>query len=191
MATWLWTWLAPVEPVLRLLIATLLGALVGWDRQHQNKPAGTRTHMLISLGAAAFTLGPFSVAAMDLESTSRVIQGVAGGMGLLAAGSIIQSKDKVSGITTAVSVWACGGIGAACGLGNYLVATSAAVIATLVLLIGRMHDMWERSRIKPAASSSLVSTDRARSGHTADAAPGYPTQAHSLSPSNQSAPDHP
>ncbi len=127
-----------LEPILRLLAAVALGALVGWDREHHGKPAGARTHMLISLGSAAFTLGPFAIED-DLEATSRVIQGVAGGMGLLAAGSIIQSKAQVSGITTAVSVWVCGAIGAACGLGNFVVATGTALAAVLVLLIARFQ----------------------------------------------------
>lgn len=122
--------------LLRLLCAVLLGGLLGWERERRDKPAGLRTHMLVALGAAAFMelAARLDGQGPDIDPT-RVIQGIVGGIGFLCAGSIIQSRGQVQGITTAASVWVAGGIGTACGLGNYVAAIAAALISFLVLLL--------------------------------------------------------
>ena len=127
----------------RLVLALGLGAILGWDRERRDKPAGLRTHMLVSLGSASFV-----GLAVDLQTESggqaidptRVLQGVVGGLGFLGAGSIIQSRGHVSGLTTAASVWVVGAVGAAAGLGAYVLAIATAVLAAPVLsLLGAVE----------------------------------------------------
>ena len=136
-----------LDVVARLVVAVVLGGLIGWNRERLDKPAGLRTHMMVTLGSAAFVL-----LALDLSSTApgvlgtqgmdptRVIQGVAGGIGFLGAGSIIQSRGEVSGVTTASGIWVAGALGVACALGAYEAAITIAIISLLVLgVLGRLE----------------------------------------------------
>jgi putative Mg2+ transporter-C (MgtC) family protein len=129
-----------LELLLRLLAALLLGASLGWERERQQKPAGLRTHMLVTLGSASFALlGTEMLDALSPQHArsridpTRVIEGIVGGIGFLGAGSIIRSRGNVEGLTTAASVWVAGAIGAACGLGLYAIAvlTSGFALVTL------------------------------------------------------------
>lgn len=117
---------------LRIVIAALLGGILGYERELKFKSAGVRTHMLVAVGAAIFVIGP-TQAGMPLEDLSRVIQGAIQGIGFLGAGAIIvgTSTRKVKGLTTAASIWAAAGIGIAAGLGI----EATAVLATLVVLL--------------------------------------------------------
>lgn len=127
------------EVAIRLVIATLIGGIIGWDRERLDKPAGLRTHMLVSLGSASFTLLGFEVGAHlsprtgDGFDPTRVLQGVIGGIGFLGAGAIIQNRGQVSGITTAASVWVAGALGAATGVGAYVLALATTLLALLIL----------------------------------------------------------
>ena len=138
-----------LEIVGRLLLAALLGGLVGWERESQGKPAGLRTHMMVSMGAAGFT-----IVCMDLYvaivATSggrqisadplRILEAVVGGLGFLGAGTIIQARGNVQGITTAAALWLAGGIGLACGVGHYVLAGAMVVPAVLILaVVGRIE----------------------------------------------------
>lgn len=117
--------------VVRLLLAALLGALVGLERELARRPAGLRTHMLVAVGSALFVLVPVQ-AGMQMEDVSRVVQGLLAGVGFLCAGSILKgsSGDDVHGLTTAASLWMTAAIGMAAGLGR----ESTAVLSTLLLL---------------------------------------------------------
>jgi putative Mg2+ transporter-C (MgtC) family protein len=114
------------EVIVRLFVALLAGGLIGWDRERLDKPAGLRTHMLVGLGSCTFTLLGFEVSGHlaarnnDEFDPTRVLQGVVGGIGFLGAGTIIQSRGQVSGVTTAASVWVSGALGAAAGVGAYV-----------------------------------------------------------------------
>lgn len=116
----------------RLLLAALLGGVLGYEREHRGKAAGVRTHMLVSMGSALFVLVP-QLGGMQLADMSRVIQGIVAGIGFLGAGAIIKnhSEENVQGLTTAAGVWMTSAIGIACGLGR----ESTAVIGTLLALI--------------------------------------------------------
>jgi len=137
---------SPLLLVIRLSLAALLGALFGWEREASDKPAGLRTHMLVSIGAATFTLLGFETGAelaarfgeSGLDPT-RIVQGIVGGLGFLGAGSIIKSRnaDDVTGITTAASVWFTGALGVACGMGAFLLAGISALLGFLVLTVLR------------------------------------------------------
>lgn len=137
-----------VEIVPRILSAAVCGGILGWERESHKKPAGLRTNMLVAIGAATATL-----AALDLfaEITGngersmpadpvRIVSGVIGGLGFLGAGAIIQSRGEVQGMTTAATIWVVGGIGVACGIGNFQLAFSAVGITFLVLFgLGKLE----------------------------------------------------
>ena len=142
-----------LELILRLVLAVVLGGVIGYNRSRHNKPAGLRTMALISLGSAAFTLigieaviqlselqnGAESLtsgisSSINLDS-SRIIAGIVGGVGFLGAGSIIQSRGRVQGMTSAASIWVTATIGVSVGLGLYLLATTITFIAFLVLVL--------------------------------------------------------
>jgi putative Mg2+ transporter-C (MgtC) family protein len=140
------TVIPPTQIAVRLLVATVLGALVGFDRELRNKPAGLRTHILISLAAAVFTLITFE---LHLEVTGReratadpirIIEAVTAGVAFLAAGAIIQSRGNVHGLTTGANMWLAGALGVASGAGYYALAMIATVFALIVVtVVGRME----------------------------------------------------
>ena len=123
-----------LEMVLRLLLATALGAIIGYQRERAGKPAGLRTHILICVGAALFTVA--SIYGFGTADTARVAAGVVAGIGFLGAGAILRSGEGVvAGLTTAATIWAVAGIGLAAGAGLYLVAAVTTIIALIVLLL--------------------------------------------------------
>jgi putative Mg2+ transporter-C (MgtC) family protein len=122
----------------RLSLAIAAGGVIGLDRHLRHKPGGLRTHMLVSLGAALFTMVPLAVGDTTSDSLSRTIQGVATGIGFLGAGEIIHGNGKrqenmVMGLTSAASIWVTASLGvlAACGLWQLLL---AATIVTVIVL---------------------------------------------------------
>jgi putative Mg2+ transporter-C (MgtC) family protein len=137
---------ADVEQVtrilVRLLLAALLGGILGYEREQQGKAAGIRTHMLVAMGAALFVLVP-QQGGMEIADMSRVIQGVVAGIGFLCAGAIIKNKseENVQGLTTAAGVWMTAAIGISCGLGRELTAVLSTVLALGVLsLVPKLVD---------------------------------------------------
>lgn len=130
------------DVVIRLAVATLIGAVLGLNREIRGKPAGLRTHALVALGTALVTLTGLSLAAHDGEfdsnSVSRVIQGVVAGIGFLGGGTILKSDtgEQISGLTTAASLWLVAALGVACGAGLWLMAVVALGLALLVLIAG-------------------------------------------------------
>lgn len=119
-----------IEPIVRLVVAALLGGVVGFERLITKKPIGLRTYMLVSMGAALFTV----IANFEFQADpARIAAGIVTGIGFLGAGSIIASRGQVHGITTAASLWTVAGIGLAAGSGNYLLAIAAAVLIFIIL----------------------------------------------------------
>ena len=116
-----------LETVISLVLAMLFGAIVGVEREKTHKPAGLRTHMLVSLGSCLFTIVSVS---FSLDP-ARIAAGIVAGIGFIGAGTIWAEKDKIQGITTAASLWATGAIGLTTGIGDYPL---AAFVALLVLL---------------------------------------------------------
>jgi putative Mg2+ transporter-C (MgtC) family protein len=143
-----------------LLLSVLLGGLLGLERELHGKPAGLRTHVLVSLGAAAFTLITFSIYAGILDARPdparvdplRLVAGIIGGIGFLGAGSIIRDRERgsVEGLTTAGSIWLAGGIGLACGADRPGIAAATVTLALLVLVgLGRLERWLRRWRAAP------------------------------------------
>ena len=130
------------EVSLRLFVATVFGGVIGFDRERRDKPAGLRTHMLISLAAAVFTLIALELHAQlmrDHEHSNadpiRIIEAVTSGVAFLAAGAIIQGRGAVQGITTGANMWLAGALGVACGAGYYVLALAGAVLAVVILTV--------------------------------------------------------
>jgi putative Mg2+ transporter-C (MgtC) family protein len=142
------TLIAPWEVFVRLSIAVLVGAAVGWDREKRNKPAGLRTHILVSLAAAVFTVITFELHAEVSRAHRevnadpiRIIEAVTAGVAFLAAGAIIRGRGGVQGLTTGANMWLAGALGVACGSGYYSIAGIATVFAILVLVVlARLED---------------------------------------------------
>jgi putative Mg2+ transporter-C (MgtC) family protein len=121
--------------VLRLLLAALLGGLLGLQRERHGKEAGVRTHMLVALGAAMFVLVP-QQAGMEAADLSRVMQGVIAGIGFLCAGTILKSgDDQVRGLTTAAGIWLTAAIGMAAGVGRETTAVLSTMLALAILAL--------------------------------------------------------
>lgn len=129
------------EELLRLFIAGLLGAAVGFDREIKKRPAGLRTMTLVSMGAAAFVLmGIHTMAHVDKLDISRILQGIATGVGFVGAGVMIQSGGKVRGVTTAATVWVAASIGSSIAVGAYAL---GALITGLTIIV-----LWPMKRIE-------------------------------------------
>lgn len=126
----------PWEEISKLTIAVIIGGLVGIERETYHKPAGVRTHMLVCLGAALFTI--VSIVAFPGGDLVRISAGIATGIGFLGAGTIFRSKDTVKGLTTAASLWAVAGIGLAIGAGLYVLTVFAALLVIAILQLDRL-----------------------------------------------------
>ena len=127
-----------IRIVVRLLVAVVLGGVLGWERESVGAPAGLRTHMLVSLGSALFVLIPLQ-AGMKMEDLSRVLQGVTAGIGFLGAGAILKQRDRndVRGLTTAASIWLTAALGVAAGMGREATALLSTLFALVILAILR------------------------------------------------------
>ena len=122
---------------LRLSVALLLGALLGYERESVGASAGLRTHMLVALGSALFMVIPHQ-AGMQIEDVSRVLQGITAGIGFLGAGAIIKLKDEsVKGLTTAAGIWLTAAVGVAAGMGLEATAVVSAAFGWVVLALLR------------------------------------------------------
>jgi putative Mg2+ transporter-C (MgtC) family protein len=134
----------------RLVLAVFFGAASGIDREFRQKAAGLRTHILVALAAAIFTLITFEIffemnELMDEPRSDaiRIIEAVTAGVAFLAAGTIIQSGGAVQGLTTGASMWLAGAVGLACGGGFYTIALIGTVLALIVLfIIGKLESRF-------------------------------------------------
>jgi putative Mg2+ transporter-C (MgtC) family protein len=123
-----------LEMALRILLAAVLGAIIGFQRAYAGKPAGTRTHSLICLGAALFSVT--SELGLIGADPGRIAAGVVTGIGFLGAGAIIHREGGlVAGLTTAATIWAVAAIGLAAGMGMYIISAVGAFIVLVILLI--------------------------------------------------------
>src|SRR5688572_21834443 len=127
-------WPQFLNVTLRLVVAAVLGGLLGFEREREGKPAGLRTHMLVALGATLFTIAPLA-AGMNIEDAGRVIQGVATGVGFLGAGTILKAREQqeIHGLTTAAGVWLTAAVGISVGMGPVWIPAVAVVLALIIL----------------------------------------------------------
>lgn len=131
-----------IGPVARILLAAILAVPLGWEREAEDKPAGLRTHMLVAMGAAAFVVVAVGVSpqmlaggdALQLDPL-RIVDGVAGGIGFIGAGTILRARGSVHGLTTAANVWVAAALGVSAGFGRFDIAATLSVGTLAVLLL--------------------------------------------------------
>nr|WP_071865896.1 MgtC/SapB family protein [Enterococcus haemoperoxidus] len=139
------------EIIIRLCLAMLIGGVIGFERQYKNRPAGMRTHILVCMGATIIALIQVEIAASTLQDAvnhpeltgvirsdqARLIAQVVSGIGFLGAGTIIVTKQSVTGLTTAASLWAVAGLGIAIGMGYYAIAITSFIGVFVALTVVR------------------------------------------------------
>ncbi|RLG06471.1 MAG: MgtC/SapB family protein [Thaumarchaeota archaeon] len=137
-----------LEYILRLLLALGLGAILGFERERVDKPAGLRTHILVSLGSCLFTI--LSLTAFPGSDPARIASYIVVGIGFIGAGTIIQTRERIIGITTAASLWIVASIGMATGAGLYPLAITTTALAYLTLRLRVLEKLVRESRQNPA-----------------------------------------
>lgn len=130
------------EGLLRVALAALLGGVIGLERGFREKQAGLRTNMLVAMGAALFTVSSIQFAEFYLNwpgsirfDPSRIISNIVTGIGFLGGAIVFRTGHRVSGVTTAASIWAVTAVGIAAGAGRYITAAGATVLIVIVLLV--------------------------------------------------------
>jgi putative Mg2+ transporter-C (MgtC) family protein len=146
------------ETALRLGAALLVGTILGLNRELHGKPAGLRTHALVSLGAALAVImilrSPDGSLSADSNAVSRVIQGILTGVGFLGAGVILHDPNgHISGLTTAATIWICAVLGLVCGLGHWVALGTSIILIGISLIFGRPLERVAERLFKRHASS--------------------------------------
>jgi putative Mg2+ transporter-C (MgtC) family protein len=142
--------------IFRILLAAAAGSLIGWNRHISGKPAGLRTHMLVSLGAALFTMIPLltllTSEAHAADSLSRAIQGIATGIGFLGAGEIFHETRSrpgvvpVQGLTSAAAIWVTAALGMTAGCGLWALTVFATILTLIILSVARRVEPYLKVR---------------------------------------------
>lgn len=145
------------EFVMKMVLAIALGAIVGFERELDDEPAGVRTHILVILGATLFTVLSLEVSGAD---PSRIAANIVTGIGFIGAGAIFRAENKIKGITTAASLWVIAAVGMAVGLGYFILATSTALLVFLVLFVKRFISKGKKNsgylEQKPASPTPIT-----------------------------------
>lgn len=140
-----------VRLVIRLIAALLAGGIIGFQRERAGKAAGLRTHMLVAMGTALFVIGSAESGFGD-DAMSRVVQGLATGIGFLGAGAILKLEEKqlIRGLTTAAGIWITAALGIAIGLGHLGTAAIGVLLSWIVLAtLTRLEKAVETSGDEP------------------------------------------
>jgi putative Mg2+ transporter-C (MgtC) family protein len=132
------------EILIRVALAAFLGGLVGFEREFSDQPAGLRTHLLVSLGAALFSMA----GAFAGTDPTRIAAQVAAGIGFIGAGVIFQQGMNVRGLTTAAALWVTAAIGTAVAFGLWVAATGSAIITVIALYGLKRFELWAFGRLK-------------------------------------------
>jgi putative Mg2+ transporter-C (MgtC) family protein len=145
------------EDLIKILIAVLIGGVIGFERELHSKTAGLRTITIITVGAALFTI--LSSKFTD-TATSRVASNILTGVGFLGAGAILFSEGKIRGLTTASSIWMAAALGMAVGLGQYILGLATALLVFIVLDLFTRFDRWLDVKGRDVRSYEITYTDR-------------------------------
>ncbi|APX72947.1 hypothetical protein BTM29_10450 [Companilactobacillus allii] len=154
---------------IRLLLATLMSGIIGWDRAHKHRPAGIRTHILVCLGACIIAMIQKEIGFNAIEMArqfpaykgviradeARLIAQVVSGIGFLGAGTIIVEHHSIKGLTTAASLWVVACLGLAVGMGNYLIA-----VASFVVVYGVVAFLKRIVRVNPLKKVEIQYLDK-------------------------------
>lgn len=146
-----WDWHIFWNDFARISVAAVLGGAIGLEREWHGHWAGLRTHMMVAIGCAIFVIAGLAVPGRNPEdAATRVIQGVAAGIGFLGAGTILKldQKREIKGLTTASSIWLSAALGTSAGIGEYALAVAAALISLFVLgVLGPVEKFLESRHI--------------------------------------------
>lgn len=147
--------------LIRLLISIVLGALIGIERERRNRPAGLRTHILVSLGSALFTIASiqFSKSFGNVDP-SRIAANIVTGIGFLGAGAIMKEGLTIKGLTTAATIWVSSAIGLACGMGYYIPAILTSISTLIILISLRSLEIERFGKLKNIKVFNIKVTDR-------------------------------
>jgi putative Mg2+ transporter-C (MgtC) family protein len=145
------------EDLIKILIAVLIGGMIGFERELHSKAAGLRTITLITVGAAMFTILSFKFAD---PATSRVAANILTGVGFLGAGAILFTEGKVKGLTTASSIWVAAALGMAIGVGQYILGIATTLLVVIVLDLFTRLDRWLDSKGREARTYEITYCDR-------------------------------
>lgn len=145
-----------LDIVFRLGLAVMFGAIVGWERERNDRPAGLRTNTLVALGSAAFTLVAIAMIQEYLESPgdplpidpAKIIAGIVGGIGFLGAGAILHGEERVRGLTTAAGIWVVASVGVASGAGYFVIAGISVGFAVFILTVLRWIEVRHEASSK-------------------------------------------
>ncbi len=129
-----------MEDVARLLLAVLLGGIIGAEREYRDKTAGFRTIIFICVGATLFTI--FSIRLGGSNDPARVAANIVSGVGFLGAGAIMRDARRVTGLTTASTIWLAAALGMGVGAGHYMLAGAATLVVLIVLLLFPRIEAW-------------------------------------------------
>ena len=136
-----------LDLALRLIVGVVLGAIVGLEREMNRQPAGFRTHSVVALGAAIFTVVSAYAFTGPATDPTRIAAQIVSGIGFIGAGTILQSRGQVRGLTTAASLWSVAGIGMAAGAGLYGVAVIGTALMLIILAILDRLETYARRRM--------------------------------------------
>ncbi len=142
-----------LEGLIRIALAAVLGGMVGFDREAHSSSAGLRTHVLVALGAATFTVLGLQIAEAPIFDSSnirldpsRILEGTITGIGFLGGAIVFRDDDRARNVTTAAGIWAVTGIGIAVGLGYYILATGVTVLVLAVLYLLKWFQQLAKAR---------------------------------------------
>lgn len=132
-----------LEVLSRLGLALAFGAVIGWERERKDRPAGLRTNMLVALGSASFTVVAIAMIQQYVQSPGqqlsidplRIVGGIVGGVGFLGAGAILHGRRHIRGMTTAAGIWVVAAVGVASGAGYYMIAGVCVGLAIFTLIV--------------------------------------------------------
>jgi putative Mg2+ transporter-C (MgtC) family protein len=161
-----------VDDLMRIGAAAMVGGVLGLERELSGHFAGLRTHMMVAIGCAVFVVGGLAISVNQVDAVTRVVQGIAAGIGFLGAGTILKldEQQKIKGLTTASSIWLAAALGTLAGLGEFVPAAAATVIAIVVLAALRPVEkllLAHHSRCNP--TSDMPTPDRHPPDPTDDA----------------------
>jgi putative Mg2+ transporter-C (MgtC) family protein len=120
-----------LEMIFRLCLALVLAGVIGYEREKYSKPAGLRTHMVLAIGCTILTI--LSTSFPDTTDNSRLAAAIITGIGFIGAGTVLQTRERIVGLTTAASIWLTASISLAVGTGNYILAVAGTILGYIVL----------------------------------------------------------
>lgn len=134
-----------IEIVIKLVLSAILGVMVGFEREIHGKPAGLRTHVMVCVGAALFSIVSYMIGSGE---PSRIAAGIVTGIGFLGAGMIFHTENRITGLTTAAELWVLGAIGMSVGFGMYFAAIATTLLVMFVLAPGKILETKMDKKIR-------------------------------------------